>query len=124
MTTTVSASAASAGLAPSQYVEVRMAAPPAATGMAGMLMSRLAKAWVSSVRPIAMAAPTYSRNVALTVSRVRNTRPPRPAPTPMATGRLRPVRDGFSVVPGSGAEACVCVCACVASGGAVGSVSN
>src|SRR6266571_8054070 len=107
MTTTVSASAASAGLAPSQYMQVRTAAPPAATGITGMLMPRLAKAPASSARATAIAAPTYSRNVALTVNRVRKTRPPRPAPTPIATGRLRPVRDvdfgGTGSRPGGGA---------------------
>src|SRR5580700_10164588 len=74
-----------------------MAAPPPATGMAGMLMSRLARALVSSVSAKARAIPMYSRNVALTVSSVSTTRPPRTTPTPMATGRLRPARPlGFS----------------------------
>ena len=36
MTTTVSASAASAAWTPSQYMQVRTAAPPAATGITGM----------------------------------------------------------------------------------------
>jgi hypothetical protein len=58
MTTTVSASAASAGVAPSQYMQVSTAAPPAATGITGMLMARLAKAPASSARAMAMAAPT------------------------------------------------------------------
>ena len=76
-------------------MQVSTATPPAATGITGMLILYLllAKAEASSVRATAMAAATYSRNVALTVSRVSSTRPPRPAPTPIATGRLRPVRD-------------------------------
>src|SRR5271166_251035 len=105
MTTTVSASAASAAWDPSQYMQVSTAAPPAATGITGIfiLYLLLAKAVASSVRATAKAAPMYSRNVALTVSRVRITRPPRAAPTPIATGRLRPVRD--TRLRGSGAGA-------------------
>ena len=60
MTTTVSASAASAARDPSQYMQVSTAAPPAATGITGMLILclLLAKAEASSVRATAMAAPT------------------------------------------------------------------
>ena len=58
MTTTVSASAASSAREPSQYVQVITAAPPAATGITGTLMPRLARASESSVRAMAMAAPT------------------------------------------------------------------
>ena len=58
MITTVSARAASEALLPSQYMHVKMAAPPAATGITGISMPRLLKAPASSVRAMAMAAPT------------------------------------------------------------------
>jgi hypothetical protein len=71
-------------------------------GITGIWMSRLAKAPVSSVSATATAIPMYSRKVALTVNRVRMTRPPSAAPTPIATGRLRPVRTpGCSEDPDS-----------------------
>ena len=57
MTTTVSASAASAALLPSQYMQVTIAAPPAATGITGISMPRLAKAPASSVSAMARATP-------------------------------------------------------------------
>jgi hypothetical protein len=92
MPTTVSPIAASVSRDPSQYAQVIMAAPPAATGITGMLISRLARALVSSASAKATAIPMYSRNVALTVSSVSTTRPPSTTPTPMAAGRLRPAR--------------------------------
>src|ERR1700691_6755597 len=89
MAITVRASAARAAGDQSQYWHVSTALPPAATGITGIWMSRLAKAPVSSVRATTRTAPMYSRNVALTVSSVSTARPPSTAPTPIAAGRVR-----------------------------------
>src|SRR5580658_5873403 len=75
-----------------------MAAPPAATGTRVSWMSRACSARLSSHRATPTMAPTYSRNVALTVNSVSSARPPSATPTPIATGRFRPVAIGCRVV--------------------------
>jgi hypothetical protein len=69
-----------------------MATVPAATGISGTAISRLAKARVSSQSANPTATATRARKVAFRVNRVTTASAPSPTLTATATGRLRPVR--------------------------------